>query len=453
MPSLSLKHNRHFYSLLWTTAIPIVIQNAISSSLNLVDNVMIGRLGATSIAAVGLANQLFFIMTLILFGTYSGISIFISQYWGNKAYEKLRNVMVVGISIGFSVASVFFIIAFFFPVAFLTLLSGDAALVAAGTPYLRIVSFSYLLTSISFAFGFSTRGIGKAHLPMKASVISLGINTVLNAILIFGLFGFPALGVIGAAIATLIARIIEFIIILRGIYGGIPYLAVQLSDFKNVTRQTYRQILKTALPVIFNEGFWALGMTTYAYVYAHMGTLQMAAVQIANMINSLFFVISMGLGNAAMVMLGNKLGAGEIETAIEYNKKFLWLGTLSGVVVGALLAVLSPITIPILFNLSNEGINLTIMTLQVMALLTPFRFYNTIVVIGTLRSGGDTIFSMLLELGSVWLIGVPMAFFAGFTLNYPIYIVVGLVGLEEVCKALLGLPRIKSKKWAKRIIQ
>lgn len=452
MPSIRYKNNQTFYKLLFATAIPIAIQNAISTSLNLVDNVMIGQLGATSIAAVGAANQLFFLMTLILFGSYSGVSIFISQYWGQKTYDRLKEVMVVAITLGLIVSTVFFIIAFFLPDLFLKILSGDPELIALGVPYLKIISFSYLLTAMSFAFGFSTRGIGHAKLPMKASVISLLINTGLNMVLIFGLFGFPALGVKGAAIATLIARIIEFIIIISGIYKHIPHLAVGLSDFKKTHLSIFKNILKTAMPVIINEGFWALGMTVYTYVYAHIGTMEMAAIQISNMINSLFFVISMGLGNAAMVMLGNKLGADEIDLAVEYNKKFLLLAFLSGIGVLVLLVVLSPIVIPVLFNLSSEGIKATVDTLRVLALLTPFRFYNTIVIIGTLRSGGDTVFSMFLELTCVWLIGVPLAFFGGFYLNLPVNLLAGLIGIEEIAKALLGFPRVLSGKWAKKIV-
>jgi putative MATE family efflux protein len=452
MSFLGYKDNREFYTLLFNTAIPIAVQNAISSSLNLVDNVMIGQLGATSIAAVGLANQLFFLMTLILFGTYSGVSIFISQYWGSKNYDRLRDVMVVALTVGFIVATLFFFIAFALPVQFLTLLSGDPDLIAVGAPYLRIVSFSYLLTAVSFAFGFSTRGIGRAKLPMKASVISLLINTGLNALLIFGLFGFPELGVRGAAIATLIARIIECVIILNGIYHSIPHLAVTVSDFLKAKRTTYQHILKTAFPVIVNEGFWALGMTAYAYVYAHMGTMEMASIQISNMINSLFFVVSMGLGNAAMVMLGNKLGADAIDDAIRFNHKFLALSTICGVFVGIIIFTLSPFAIPMLFKLTATGYATTISTLRVLAFLTPFRFYNTIVIIGTLRSGGDTVFSMILELSCVWLIGVPTAFFCGFYLKLPVYYVAGFIGIEEISKALLGMPRVRSNKWAKRIV-
>ena len=451
MHLLSFKENREFYTLLFATAIPIAVQNAISTSLNLVDNVMIGQLGATSIAAVGAANQLFFLMTLILFGSYSGVSIFISQYWGQKSYDRLKEVMVVAITLGIIVSSIFFVIAFVFPSQFLTLLSGDPALIEQGVPYLKIVSFSYLLTAMSFAFGFSTRGIGHAKLPMKASIISLLINTGLNVLLIFGLLGFPALGVKGAAIATLIARIIEFIIIMNGIYSNISYLAVKFEDFKKTHAGIFKNILKTAFPVIVNEGFWALGMTVYTYVYAHMGTMEMAAVQISNMINSLFFVISMGLGNAAMVILGNKLGAGERETAIEFNKKFLVLAFSLGVMVGVIVFTFSPFVIPVLFKLSADGVAATINTLRVLAFLTPFRFYNTIMIIGTLRSGGDTVFSMILELACVWLLGVPLAFFGGFYLMLPVHLVAGLVGIEEISKVILGFPRVKSNKWAKRI--
>lgn len=452
MISLNYKKNITFYKTLFTIAIPIVLQQMISASLNLVDNVMIGQLGATNIAAVGLANQVFFLMTLILFGTFSGVSIYIAQYWGNKELDKIKNMMVIGITFGTLVSSIFFGLSFFKSTDILNLFSNDLQVINLGSKYLKIVSMSYVLTALSFAYGFSSRSIGRAKLPMYASAISLILNTILNYALIFGHFGFKAYGIEGAATATLIARIVELSIILFSIYSSSPVLAVKIRDFFNVKLTTVKQVFKTAFPVILNETFWALGMTTYAYVYAHIGTDAMASVQISNIINSLFMVASFGLGNASSVMLGNLLGANKIDDAIEYNTRFLTLAALLGVFIGILIILLAPFMIHTFFKLTPEVSRITINTMRVMALFMPFKFYSTIIIIGTFRSGGDTLFSMILEVSCVWLIGVPLAFFGGFILKYPVYLVVAMVSLEEVTKVILGTPRVISKKWAKRIV-
>lgn len=452
MVSLSYKKNVEFYKILFTISIPIVIQNMISSSLNLVDNVMVGQLGETYIAAAGLANQVFFVMTLMLFGGNSGISIYISQFWGKKETDKIKSVMSIGLIYALSVSFIFFIIGFIFPVQVLSFMSKDASVVTLGASYLRIVSLSYMITALNFAFGFSSRCVGHPKLPMTASIISLIINTCLNYVLIFGKFGFPALGIEGAAIATVIARVIEMVIILTGIYKTIPVLAVKLKDFFTIKRSLVKLIAKTAFPVILNESFWALGMTTYALIYARIGTDAVAAVMISNTVNSLFMVIGFGLGNASSVMLGNTLGAGEIDRAIDYNKKFLTLAIILGVIVGCLIILTGPIIVSTLYSLSPASYEITIKTLTIIAFFMPFKFYNTIIIIGTLRSGGDTLFSMLLEISCVWLIGVPLALIGAFVLELPVYLVVALVNIEEIVKLLLGLPRVISNKWAKRLV-
>ncbi|MCD4714276.1 MAG: MATE family efflux transporter [Clostridiales bacterium] len=452
MISLGFKKNKSFYKILFGIMLPIALQNLISSSLNLVDNVMIGQLGETHITSVGLANQVFFLMTLILFGANSGTSIFVAQYWGRKEVDKIKKVLSVALWFSLIISTAFFIAGFLFPNLIIGFLSKDLAVVKLGVEYLQIVSLSYVMTAISFAYGFSSRSIGKPKLPMYASAISLLVNTFLNYILIFGHFGFPAYGVKGAAIATLIARTIEVTIILVHIYRNTPELSVRLSDMLSVGKSEFKRIGNKAFPVILNETFWALGMTTYALVYARIGTEAAASVMISTTVNNLFMVISFGLGNASAVMLGNTLGADEIDTAIEYNKKFLSLSLLGGVVVGGLIFVFSPIIVSNLYNLGPVAYDSTMMTLKIMAFFMPFKFYNTIVVIGTLRSGGDTMFSMFLEMGSVWLIGVPLAFIGAFVWGLPVYWVVALVSLEEIAKMFLGFPRVLSNKWAKNIV-
>jgi putative MATE family efflux protein len=381
--------------------LPIAFQNLISSSLNLVDNVMIGQLGETHIAAVGLANQVYFLLNLVLFGANSGTSIYVAQYWGKKQVDQIKKVVGIGLVFSLSITSLFFLGSFLFPELILGFLSKDSNVVLLGSDYLRIVSVSFIFTAVSFTFGFSSRSIGKPKLPMIASIISLLINTVLNYILIFGYIGFPALGVRGAAIATLIARTIEVLVIMIHIYKNTPELAVKFADLKAITLNEVTRIGKKALPVIFNETFWALGMTTYALVYARIGTNAAASVMISNTVNSLFMVISFGLGNASAVMLGNTLGADEIKKAVDYNKKFLTLSLIWGALVGLMIFLLSPPMVKNLYNLSPEAYRSTMLTMRIMALFMPFKFYNTIVIIGTLRSGGDTLYSMFLEIGCV----------------------------------------------------
>ncbi|MDN5351174.1 MAG: hypothetical protein PWQ12_90 [Clostridiales bacterium] len=451
MLSLGYRKNKIFYTQLLTLMMPIVIQNFISSSLNLVDNIMIGTLGESQIAAVGLANQVYFLMSLVLFGTFSGASIFVAQFWGSKSLEEIKKVLGLEMIFGVLLSTLFFIGSYFFTEQIFSILSPDPLVISIGSIYLKRVSLSFIPTAISFAFGFSTRSVGKATLPMYTSAVSLLVNTVLNYILIFGHFGFPAYGVLGAATGTLIARFVECIFMIVGIYRTIPELAIQAHHIFKPSLSLLKRVLKKAIPVILNETFWSLGMIAYTIVYAKIGTNAAASVMITNTVNNLFFVISIGLGNATAILLGNTLGAGEIDRAVEYNQKLIALGLISGAVVGVVIFVLSSSIINAFYTLSPEAYLLTVNTFHVLAFYMPFKFYNTITIVGTLRSGGDTLFSMILELSCVWGIGVPMAVIGGLVWHLPVYFVVGLVSLEELTKALVGIPRIRSRKWAQNL--
>lgn len=452
MTDLRIKNNKHFYQLLLTIMLPITLQNLISSSLNLVDNVMIGALGENAIAAVGLANKTFFLLSLVLFGINSGCSIFIAQFWGKQEHDPIRSVLSIALKFGMTASFFFFIVSFFFPKWVMGLLTRDMVVIDLGVSYLKIVSISFLVTAISFSFGAASRSIGKPKLPLYASAISLILNTALNYTLINGHFGFTALGVRGAAIATLVARLFEVTLLVYGVYKTSPVLALKWKHFNHIPSALYKSFLKKTTPVILNETFWALGVTMYAVAYSRIGTDAAASVMISDTVSSLFMVLCFGLGNASAIMIGNILGEGDREKAIDYNKKFLTLAVLAGAFVGFAILFLAPLMVTTFYSLTAVATQNTILTLKVMALFMPFRFYNTIVIIGTLRSGGDTLFSMLIEIGCVWGIGVTMAFTGALLLNFPVYWVVGLVSLEEVAKAIVAFPRIKSGRWANVLV-
>lgn len=440
-----------FFKTLFSIALPITLQNLIGSSLNMVDTVMVGELGESQVAAVGLANQLFFLLSLVLFGINSGSSIFISQFWGKKDVANIRRVLGIALLTGGVFSFIFTAIAFFSPGFVLRLFSEDAYVIELGSGYLRIVSLSYVITGISFAYGFASRSIGQAKLPMIVSAVSLGCNTILNYLLIFGKFGFPEMGVDGAALATLIARIVEVVLMTMIIYRKGYALAGRLRELLDLSMVFVIKFFKTTIPVILNEGFWALGMTMYSAAYARISTGAVAAVQISNTIQNLFMVIFFGMGNACAVMIGNKIGANDKDTAIDYAKKYSIIGPALGLIMGALLVVLAP-KVMILFNVSAEVQSDVYRILTVLAIFMGIKVFNILLVVGILRSGGDTKFSMFLEIGSVWLVGVPLAFLGSIVWRLPIYWVIALVSIEELLKASVGIPRVVSKRWVRNVV-
>lgn len=443
--------DKYFITTLFTIGIPVVIQNVISSSLNMVDVIMIGGLGEVSIAAVGLANQFFFVFVLLLFGTNSGSGIFISQFWGKKDTDSIHKTMGVSLTISLLAALIFSMIAWLIPEQAMSLFSSDSNVVGLGATYMRIIGFTYFLTAISFAFTIAARSVGDAKLPMKASAISLGVNTVLNALLIFGLLGFPAMGVAGAALATVIARLVEMIIILSHVLKKTHPLYAKINDYFAYNLKFATKILKTSAPVIANEFLWAIGMTLYVGAYAKAGTDAYAAVQISQTVDKLFFVFAFGIGSAAAVMTGNLLGQNKREQAIQYAWYFNFLSAVSGVLLGGLLILIAPI-ISNFFNVS-EAVRLdATKVMMVVGFFMAFKMCNALQIIGTLRGGGDTTYALFMEIGSVYLVGVPLAFLGTMYWHLPIYWVVALVCLEEVVKSVFGFSRLISKKWANNIV-
>lgn len=445
-------NDKVFYKKLLSIALPITFQNLISSSLNMVDTLMIGRLGETEIASVAIPNQYFFLFVLILFGVNSGGGIFIAQFWGKKDIENIKKVLGITLLTGGFIAIIFSFGGLSFTSKIIGIFSKDNKVIMLGSKYLKIVSISYIITAISFSYGFASRSLGRAKLPMVASIIALSLNTIINYLLIFGHFGFPQLGIVGAAIATLISRVVELLIILSHIYLNKTELAAKISELLNIKYEFIKKFFITTSPVILNEAFWALGMTMYTVAYGKIGTNAITTVQISNTIQNIFMVITMGIANACAIMIGNKIGANEEEEGINYAKKFSIISILTGVFIGLTIFLFSP-NILNFFTISNAVYNDSLKVLRIMSMFMIFKVFNSVLIVGILRSGGDTKYSMLLEMGSVWGVGVPLAFIGVLVLKLSVYQVITLVFIEEAVKAVFGIKRVISKKWIRNVVE
>lgn len=448
----NLLDKKTFIKTLLSLALPITIQNLISSSLNMVDTVMIGSLGEVEIAAVGLANQFFFLYSLITFGINSGCAIFISQFFGKKDYKNIRRVLGLCILVGGATGLLFTVAALVFPQAIMKFFSTDSRVISIGGSYLSIIAFSYILTSISFAFSFACRSTGEPKIPMVTSATALGCNTILNYLLIYGKFGFPQLGVEGAAIATLISRIVELTLIVSIIYKRNGILAAKLKELIDLNKEFVLSIVKTIYPVILNEFFWALGMTMYSVAYAKINTEAVASVQISGTVQNIFMVAAFGLANACAIMIGREIGAKREENAMILGKRFIKISLSVGLLLGLMVFFGSGVILSF-FNVKPEVIKDTSMILKLFAMIIPVKMLTALFIVGILRSGGDTKFSLILEIGSVWGIGVPLAFLGAVLLKLPVYLVVGMVYIEEVVKLIIAFPRFKSKRWIRNLVQ
>lgn len=448
---MRLLKDKVFFKAMLAIALPIALQNLIISSLNMVDTLMISSLGQTSIAAVGLANQFFFFYILITFGINSGSSIFIAQYWGKKDIPSIRKVLGLAISISTIVGVIFTVAALFFPQIIMRILIDDPDVVRIGSDYLRVVSLSYIPTAISFAFSVALRTTGRPNVPMKISAISFVTNAFFNYILIFGKFGVPAMGVKGAAWGTVIARFVEIGVILYSVYYKKGVLAAGIKELMSWNKNFVSRYFKTTYPVIIAEAVWSLGQVMYSIAYAKLGEEATAAVQVANTIQNVFFVLARGLANACTVMIGNKIGSGDEDGSYEYAKNFMVLATVLGLVLGLIQAATPRFTLMLFSGLDQSLYEASRKLLIIMGFTFVIRVFTATGIVGVLRGGGDTTFSMVLDIGSVWIIGVPLAFISVLLFDIPIYWVYAIVSIEEFSKILVITPRILSKKWIRNV--
>lgn len=444
--------DRTYYKTLLTIAVPIITQNFISSSLNVIDVTMLGQLGETTVAAVGLANQVFFLLMLMLFGTYSGVGVFTSQLWGKGDLTSICKVLGIGLLIGLTGSLVFTILGVIFPTQVLSLYSEDPAVIALGSSYLRTVAWSYMITAVTFAYASVLRTTGYVRVPMVVSISALSIKTILNYGLILGNFGLPEMGAQGAAISTLIARLVEVGALLTVVYWRRLPPAAKPAELLGFSHAFLFRILKTSMPVLVNETLWSLGITTYNMVYGRIGTDAIAAVNIASTIENLAFVIFLGLSDATGIMIGNRIGAGEEDKAFGYAKQTLIIGTIGAILIGLVILLGSDFILSF-YKLSEQSILNAHNILRIIGFMMWIRVSNMILIVGVLRAGGDTRFSMFLDAGTVWLVGVPLAVITGLVLHLPVYIVYLIIMIEEAVKYSVALHRFFSRRWINNLVK
>ena len=443
--------DKAFLSTMFMLAIPITLQSFITSSLNLVDTMMVGSLQETAISAVGLANQYMFVFTLCLMGINAGASVFMSQFWGSRDLKGIRTFLGVDLTVGMMASLLFGGIAFFAPHIVMDILSDDPAVIELGVSYLKIVAISCLFMGITQAYSSALRSTEQTKVPMFASLIGVGVNVVLNWILIFGEFGFPAMGVNGAALATTIARLVEVVFIVGVVYLSKNQVAAKFKELIDFNMETLKMYFKTSWSVIVNELVFPIGSAAYAVAYAKISTDASATMQICTTLINMFFIFLTGIGTAAAIMIGNKIGAGEEDTAHTYASHVSKLTPFVGIALGVAMWLLAPIVVS-WFNIKPETYVAAIKVLRVMAVFMPLRTFNAIMIIGVFRGGGDTTYSMLVQAGTIWLYSVPLAFLGAVAFKLPVYSVFFLVCTEEIVKIPFELARLKSGKWLKNLI-
>ena len=447
-----------FYRHLWTLSAPIVLQNLITTSLGFMDTFMVGLLGNEQMSAVTLANVPLFILQLLVFGLQSGSSVLISQYWGRQDLKSINRVMGVGFYVAGGISLLTAAVLYFQPHAVMALITNNTALQALGAPYLKIVGISYVFNSLTSIYVGAHRSIEHPQLGAAVFGVSMLLNTFLNYVLIFGKFGAPAMGIMGAAAATLTARVVEFAITLLCALRG-RLLPLDPRALLRPGLTTLRTFIRYSVPVVCNETLWGAGSSMFSVIMGHMAnsTDMVAAYTIVGYVDKLSTVFLFGFAGAAAVVIGKDTGAGEDRDQIYETGKILnTLSVGTGILIALVLLLLLPLLLrPVvfpLFKLPAEGIRIATTMEIFAALVFPLRSFDTTNIVGVLRGGGDVKAAMLIDVTPLWLAAVPVMAVVALVLEMDtVWGCAALYLVESVVKSPIGLWRLRSRRWIRPI--
>ncbi len=441
------EEHKHFLNWVFKLALPIIIQELISNSVTLVDQLMIGKLGAASITAVGLANQVFFIMILICYGVVSGASTLIGQYWGKSSdgtdsSAEIRKVVGISFTINIFISTTFFLAANLLPHFILSIYSNDPEVIRIGTDYLRAVSLAFFISPISTTISSTLRSTQNTKTPMYCASASIITNVTLNYVFIYIL----GLGVAGAGIATVIARIVELTLLIVGLKVNNHVIYCNIKKFFIFDKEIFSKYMGIATPVILNEMTWVIGVSMYNIAYGQRGTDAQASVMMSQSIKNFFQVAGMAVGTTATIILSNTLGNGDIDKARIYAKRYMRLTVTIAVLMSFVLIGASPLILSI-YDVSDTVLKMAYINCIIFSMHLIFQTHNYTGVVGVLRSGGDNKFCLLIDIIGVWVFAIPLSFGIAFLTDWSIYAIVIATSFEEISKVYFVRRRIKSGKW------
>lgn len=430
-------------------AVPIVLQNIVTTAVNSADVIMLGFVGQDALSAGSLANQVMFILNLVYTGISSGVIMLAAQYWGKKDTKTIEHIMGIGMQLSMFISSMFFIMAFFFPHILMRIFTNDINLITAGIPYLRMVSFSYLFMSFSQVYLCAMRSIERVHFSTVTNAVALILNIIFNAVFIFGLFGAPKLGILGVALATVIARGVEFTICV--IDNFIPKaIHFHIKNILEVNKILFFDFMKYSLPAFGNEIVWGVAFSMYSVIMGHLDSDIVAANAVVVVARNLGTVACFGIADAGAIILGKSIGSGNTDTIKSDSSHFVKITSMSAVVGGIVIFLLRPVFFSMTDLTPTAQSYLSIMLFINMYYIVGQAF-NTAMICGVFRSGGDSKWGFFCDIIDMWCYSVPLGFISAFVLKLPPMWVYFLICTDEFVKIPFVYKHYKSYKWLKNI--
>ena len=445
---MKITTEKNFYKTMLAIALPIGIQNLITFTVSMSDTLMLGSLGEVQLSASSIGNNLFFILTVLMFGLGGGASVMASQYYGKKDMKSIHKIISIMYRLCILITMIFVGIAIFIPKQFISIFTTDTKVITAGVDYLRIVSIGYLFYSLTNCTITELRSVKTVKISMVVYSVSLAVNVFFNWVFIFGNLGFEPMGVKGAAIATVISRIVEFIIVLSYMVLYENKIQLKLKNIIALDKVMFKDFIKHCTPVLCNELLWSLGASMISIVVGRMGTEVVAANSINSVVNQFVTVFIFGLGSATSVIIGNTIGEGNYEKVKEYSVTITILSLIMGIVAGFIIYIISPYVVD-LYNVSDSTKEIAKEIMSVSSILVVFQALSINTMMGILRGGGDNKFVLINDVLFMWAVAIPFGFIAAFVWKLPIVAVFLILKSEEILKVIASIIRILSGKWIK----
>ena len=441
---------KNFYKQVCLLIIPMALQNLINVGVQAADVFMLGRVGEKVLSGASLAGQIQFIMTLILFGTTSGATVLTAQYWGKKDTRTIEKILGMGMLIGIGGALTFALAAELIPETLLRIYTNDPEVIAEGVKYLRIVALSYVIMAATQVYLYIMRSIERVVIATVVYGASLIVNIIVNAVLIFGLMGFPKMGIEGAAIGTLISRILGLMIVIWYAKFRNKVVRFHLSDMWNIDKVLLKDFLFYATPVILNELVWGMGSSANTAVIGHLGSAAVAANSVVQVVRELSTVVVFGVSNATAIYLGKTIGERQYELAKAYGRRFAVLSVITGFIAAGIILVSAP-AVSRFMTLSPEAKSYLMFMFFVMSYFALCQAINTTLVVGVFRSGGDTRFGLRLDATTMWCCSILLGAIAAFVFRASVPVVYALLMSDEVIKVPITVKRFLGYKWIKNV--
>lgn len=449
-----LKNNsneaRTFYKMAFALIMPMALQNLINAGISSIDVLMLGKVSETVLSAASLASQVQFIMTLFFFGLTSGAAVLTAQYWGKRDTESIVKIMGICMRFSLTVGTIFTLVVSVFPAQIMSIFTNEQAVITEGVKYLRIVSFSYIFMSITMIYLNIMRSVERVIISTVVYLISLVSNVIIASVLIFGLFGFPKLGIQGSAIATLASRGIELIVV---VVYGLKYnhvLHFKPSSLLVRDRYLFRDFLYYSIPVTLNELMWGCGVAMNSVVIGHLGVSAVSANSIAQIARQLATVIAFGLANATAISVGKVIGENNMNAAKKYASRFLKLSILAGILGAGLILIARPVALSTL-NLTPLTQSYLSLMMYVMSYFSIAQAINTTLVVGVFRAGGDTRFGLFLDTTTMWGCSILFGALAAFVFKWSVPVIYIILMSDEIIKIPFTALRYKSRVWLNNV--